>query len=65
MITYKTNPEGDIKVYLDGKRAGTIMRVEEGYQYITSTSPKYKGEVFNSLETCKISLETLNRMEEV
>lgn len=57
MITYKLNKEGDIKVYLASKRVGTIIKVNTGFQYVTSTYPKYKSEVFTSIETCKIALE--------
>lgn len=58
MLTYETVvPKSLIRVYLDGKVAGSI-RIEAGlYCYFPKTS-KTGGDYFKSLEECKKSLET-------
>lgn len=56
MITYKTQPDGSIHVYVGGKRTGTIIRYRGGWQYRPIGS-SLRGDVFPKLEDCKRSLE--------
>ena len=60
MITYEPYA-GGVRVNLDGKRVGVIVRIpivrgEEAWQY--QAGGRNKGEVFQSLEACKASLES-------
>lgn len=46
----------DIRVYMGGRRVGTIMRSPEGWRYFPKGS-KVSGEPHHSLEFVKHSLE--------
>lgn len=62
MITYSGNKSvsGRIWVTLDGKAAGEIVEVLGGYQYRPrGTKKDMWGEIFQTLEQCKQSLEGL------
>ena len=64
MIEYKWgkgNEEGNVLVFLDNKRVGTIKKVKNNknkdvWQYFPLGS-KYGGVMYKILEDCKISLE--------
>jgi hypothetical protein len=57
MITYKPQSDGSIRVLVDGKVAGTIRRIGTlGWQY-KPRGTSYGGEYFQTLESCKRSLE--------
>lgn len=67
MITYKlkdeTRKDSPVKVFLEGKRAGTIIPKtskigSEVKWYYVPKGQKISGEWFSSLEACKASLET-------
>lgn len=57
MLTYKTRNVSNnevIDVYLQGKKIGSICKVQGGYQY--QINSKHKGEVFPSVQAVKYSL---------
>lgn len=56
MIECKTESSTKTKVYLDGKRVGTIKRTDEGYTYYPK-GQKTGGETFPTLSKCIKSLE--------
>lgn len=57
MITYKPQPDGGIRVLLDGKLVGTIRRFGVlGWQYRPRGNAE-SGDYFATLEQCKRSLE--------
>ena len=54
MLTY----EQSVTVKLDGKVIGTIKTVAGGYQYFPKGhGVKWAGDVYETLEACKTSLE--------
>lgn len=57
MITYKEN----IKVFLDKKHVGNIKSVSGGYSYFPKGS-KTHGQIYQSVEKVKCSLEFFNTM---
>lgn len=49
-IELLSKPGGDIAVYLDSRRAGTIIRAPGGYAYVpTGQKRSQHGEVFESV----------------
>jgi hypothetical protein len=48
--------KGAVVVYLERRRIGTILPVKGGFQYAPINS-KERGEVFLTVEGCKLSLE--------
>ena len=56
-ITYKTTLSGDIAVWLDGKRVGSIMAAKGGYQYwpMGNSTP---GEIMPTVDAVKKTLES-------
>ena len=58
MITYKRN-KGQILVFLDNVRAGTIRPVKGGFQYFPWRKD-IGGRIFKTIEEVKHSLETEN-----
>lgn len=56
MITFKWMDVGNHRaVFLDGKRVGTIKRVNGGWQYFPK-GQKYGGEIFKNISECEESL---------
>lgn len=57
MIIYAKCASGDI-VYLEGRRAGTIIRWVTGWAYVPQGQPRHKhGPVYDSIEDVERSLE--------
>jgi len=59
MIEYKDGKgkdEGNVLVFLDNTRVGTIKEVEKGFQYFPWDKSE-GGKVYLSLDGCKRSLE--------
>jgi hypothetical protein len=50
----KRTPSGEMAVYLEKRRIGTIERLPEGYQYVTKSG--MRGEVYPSSLECYKSL---------
>jgi hypothetical protein len=57
MITYKTQPDGSVRVYLDGKLTGTIRRRGNSWSYRPRGTSE-DGDEFPALADCKRSLES-------
>jgi len=61
-ITYKpieASALDAVNVFLDGKHVGRIQRERQhaGGWYYLPTGSKQRGDVYTSLESCKVSLE--------
>lgn len=54
-ISYEWIKDGLIAVFLEKKRVGKILKVTKGYQYYPKGGQP--GEVFDTLDECKDSLE--------
>jgi hypothetical protein len=59
MITYKSQSDGSIRVFLEGRLVGTLRRFTQGWQYRPRGSTP--GEFFSTLDACKQSLESGDR----
>ena len=61
MIVYEKSPGNDIKVYLiysnSKTRAGTIKKVDGGYSYFTFGTPVRQGDIYNTIDEVKASLD--------
>jgi hypothetical protein len=56
MIDYEPDGATKIRVYLDGRRAGTIKKSVAGWQYF-SMGKKFGGSCYKKLDDCKKSIE--------
>lgn len=48
----------EVRVYIGKKRVGTICKLTSGYEYRPKGSTHLRGQLFQTLRECKISLET-------
>jgi len=58
MITYKTLPNGNVKVYLDNKFVGTIKPISQSFAYYPQGS-KTAGEILPTIAAVKATLEAM------
>lgn len=54
-ITYSENPGVEVKVYLNGRRIGTIKTAPNGWRYYPKGS-KTSGEIFATVRAVKQSI---------